>query len=211
MKRIKALSLAQNLLEELKPGCERIQVAGSLRRGKREVKDIEIVAIPVIVETPSAVDMFGKVISTSIESVLDTMLISKLLTSSLPWEIDADLKRWGPRYKRLRHRETGVVCDLFLTDRARWAYTLTIRTGPAGFSKAIVTLALRRGWHFSDSLLHHHPKSGGKPCKRGESCSFIKPIMTEAELFETLKIPWCEPAERSADWLWEVERSRVVQ
>jgi len=210
VKRVAALSLAQNLLEQLKPGCNRIEIAGSLRREMPEVKDIEIVAIPAIVEATTT-DMFGEIVSMSMESALDTMLISKLMMGSFPWEIDASVKRWGPRYKRLRHRETEVCCDLFLTDELRWAYTLTIRTGPAGFSKAIVTLALRRGWHFSDSLLHLHSKSEGKPCASGERCSFIKPISTEENIFSALKLPWCEPPDRSAEWLWEVERARVTQ
>jgi len=209
VKRIMALSLAQNLLEELAPSCERIQIAGSIRRGKREVKDIEIVALPSIVES-KVVDMFGKVISTSMESALDTILIARLLTDTSPWEKDEEVKRWGSRYKRLRHRETGVVCDLFLTDELRWAYQITIRTGPWKFSKAIITLALRRGWHFTDSLLHLHPKANGQPCLSGKGCSFVKKINTEAELFNALSLPWCEPADRSAEWLWEVERKRVV-
>lgn len=41
-----AKQIAEALIEELRPYCERISIAGSIRRGKQEVKDIEIVAVP---------------------------------------------------------------------------------------------------------------------------------------------------------------------
>jgi len=41
-----AQRIAQIVKSELSPHCERIEIAGSIRRGKPEVKDIEIVAIP---------------------------------------------------------------------------------------------------------------------------------------------------------------------
>ncbi len=45
-----ALSLARNLAERivttLSPACERIEIAGSIRRGSSTVGDLEIVAIP---------------------------------------------------------------------------------------------------------------------------------------------------------------------
>ncbi len=42
----KAYSIAERVMKLLKPFCDRIEIAGSLRREKEEVKDIEIVAIP---------------------------------------------------------------------------------------------------------------------------------------------------------------------
>lgn len=210
MKRAAALSIAQNLIGEIGPGCDRIQIAGSLRRGTRDVKDIEIVAIPNRVQVDET-DMFNEVISSSIVSSLDTLLDAKLISGSFAWEKDEGVKRWGPRYRRLSHLETGISCDLFLTLEPLWAYTLTIRTGPAKFSQAIVTLALRRGWHFTGCTLHLHAKIRGKPCPQGEKCAFIKPLGDEPELFNALGLPWCEPAERSADWLWVIEKNRVIK
>lgn len=46
-----ALKIAEAVLKELGPHCERIAIAGSVRRRKPEVKDIEIVAIPKPYET----------------------------------------------------------------------------------------------------------------------------------------------------------------
>ena len=42
----KAFDLASRLVRELEDSCDRIEIAGSLRRLKPEVHDIELVAVP---------------------------------------------------------------------------------------------------------------------------------------------------------------------
>ena len=46
MKLAQAENLARRVVETMAPYCERVEIAGSIRRGKAEPKDIEIVAIP---------------------------------------------------------------------------------------------------------------------------------------------------------------------
>ena len=46
MKYENAIVIANQALSELAPNCERIELAGSIRRKKAEVKGIEVVAIP---------------------------------------------------------------------------------------------------------------------------------------------------------------------
>jgi len=41
-----ARKLAEQMVERLRPACDKIEIAGSVRRGKPEVKDIEIVCLP---------------------------------------------------------------------------------------------------------------------------------------------------------------------
>ncbi len=41
------MPIAQRLLSALAPNCHRVELAGSLRRGRPMVGDIEIVAIPI--------------------------------------------------------------------------------------------------------------------------------------------------------------------
>lgn len=54
-----ALGLARILADDLRPHCSRIEIAGSIRRGKAWVNDIEIVAIPKQVPVAAAEDLFG--------------------------------------------------------------------------------------------------------------------------------------------------------
>ena len=63
--RARALMLAQGLIETLRPHCERIEIAGSLRRGKPDVGDIELVCIPKADEMR---DLFGGVTLADLES-----------------------------------------------------------------------------------------------------------------------------------------------
>jgi hypothetical protein len=50
--------IAINICHKLHPYCDRINIAGSIRRKKPEVKDIEIVCIPKQIEVDSE-DLFG--------------------------------------------------------------------------------------------------------------------------------------------------------
>ena len=60
MKYLKAKEIADSVLQKLKPHCERIEIAGSIRRKKANPNDIEIVAIP----KPYDVDLFESGIAT---------------------------------------------------------------------------------------------------------------------------------------------------
>jgi len=51
MDHAQALTIAEQCRKALAPYCERIEIAGSIRRGKPQVKDIELVAMPKMVPT----------------------------------------------------------------------------------------------------------------------------------------------------------------
>jgi DNA polymerase/3'-5' exonuclease PolX len=153
---VTAQELAQKLLEYLRPSCERIEIAGSIRRGKPNPKDIELVLIPTI-ETVNEYDLLGAVINTWQDSYFDAVLSELIQTGT--WEFDTVLKRNGPKYKRIRHKE-GICADIFLTTAEQWGVQFTIRTGTAEFSHQMVTRALHLGmkvengrlWKFGETL-----------------------------------------------------------
>ena len=60
MKLTEAKEIAEGLVEEMRPHCERVEVAGSIRRGKAQVKDLEIVAVPRWTEIPDPYDLLGE-------------------------------------------------------------------------------------------------------------------------------------------------------
>ena len=109
-----ARELSGQLRAELLPGCERVEVAGSIRRGKPDPKDIELVAIAKYARAP-IVDMFGEVVASADENLFETELTNILFRGR--WAFDQTLKRNGPKYKRLVHRNSGICCDLFITRR----------------------------------------------------------------------------------------------
>lgn len=177
-------ALAAQLCAVLASACERLEIAGSIRRGKPDPKDIELVAIPHVITVPQN-DMFGTPVSEHSSSLLDMSL--EQLVELEGWEYDQVVKRNGPRYKRLRHVASGVCCDLFITTPERWGVIFTIRTGPADFSQELVTRALRRGLKVDDGRLWR--------LHRDNTRSEIQ-TPTEQDFFAALGLPYLEPAQR---------------
>jgi hypothetical protein len=63
MDRASALALAEQCRAALAPSCHRIEIAGSIRRGKPQVEDIELVALPKLVPA----DLFGDAMTADLE------------------------------------------------------------------------------------------------------------------------------------------------
>lgn len=124
---------AEWLVDLLGPACLQTAIAGSIRRGKAMVKDIELVVEPICDHTAN---LFGEVASQV--SRLDGHLHELVATGALAF--DRVVKRDGPKYKRLVivGREDTPI-DLFIANAANWGNILAIRTGNADFSKALVT------------------------------------------------------------------------
>lgn len=178
-------SLAPRLQAALAAGCERVEIAGSIRRGKADPTDIELVAIAKI-EPVTVTDMFGTAVAVGQTSLLEREVL-RVVTEG-EWAYDEQLKKNGPRQKRLRHLASGVCCDLFITDAASWGVIFTIRTGPWDFSKAMVTRAKRLGLVVDERQLWREHRDGTRD---------LVPVASEQEFFERLGVPYLEPAART--------------
>jgi len=129
--------IAHGLLTELKPYCERIEIAGSLRRERPLIGDVEIVAIPKWQET---LDLFG--MSTDhCYSLVDQWLEENKIKPT----------KNGPKYKSFMWQ--GVKIDLFLVTPETWGCQFLIRTGSADFSHDLVTVCQRWGFRFDGGRL----------------------------------------------------------
>ncbi|MCC6457844.1 MAG: hypothetical protein IT328_23005 [Caldilineaceae bacterium] len=119
------MHVASGLVEQLRPACHRIEIAGSLRRKRPMVGDIEIVAIPRM-----DVDLFG--------TPLDTTELDHLLA-----QCPVDIHKNGKKYKQFTYfAPLGYTykADLFLQpDPATWGVNFLLRTGSADFSRRMVT------------------------------------------------------------------------
>ena len=117
-----ARQIAESVIVRLEPYCERIEIAGSIRRQKPEVGDIEIVAIP-----KPTFDLFG------------TPGMEPHQLDIVTWEDFGNMVKGGHKYKQIELRE-GVNLDLFIvTPPAQWGIQFLIRTGSADFSHRFVT------------------------------------------------------------------------
>lgn len=196
-----ALALAEELRTILAPHCARIEIAGSLRRRKAEIGDIELVAIP---HYEIERDLFGEEVGR--RSLLDAELRA--------WPpITGTMIKNGERYKQFTWDAMPV--DLFLVTADTWAVQLAIRTGSADFSHWLVTAnyhggALPMGYVIAEGRLARY--TGPDPHTRR-----ALPIATpeEADLFTAIGLPWIPPEERTAGrWLpdrWHPRRAEDPQ
>jgi DNA polymerase/3'-5' exonuclease PolX len=170
-----AKGIADRLVEKLSPYCERISIAGSVRRLKPEVHDIEIVAIP---EMRTGRDMFGN--ETGGEVIFPNDIFQD-------WKVIKN----GPRYKQFTLPE-NINLDLFLVLKpAQYGVLLAIRTGPADFSRWIVTPKYNRGALPGDCRVQD-----GGVYRRGELITMPE----EIDFLDLLGLGWIEPSERRPQW-----------
>jgi len=173
--------IARDLLLTLAPYCERIEIAGSVRRRKPQVKDLEIVYI-------SRVDAIAFNTLFAVETPLIDLALRHLIDAGdLDW--DQQVKRNGPKYKRLVYRQQLVV-ELFAATPQNWGYILALRTGPAEFNQALVSPPWKGGIKpldvsFVDGVVHRN----GQPVD----------VPDERAFFDLFNLPVIDPAARDAE------------
>lgn len=177
-----ALGIAEELVAGLAPFCERIVIAGSLRRGKPEVGDAEILFVPRFEARMASGDMFASESVNLADEQLGRWLADGTL-SRRPSE--TGVFSWGKLNKLARHR-SGLGVDFFTEPSpADWWRSLVIRTGPKELNIRLIESAALRG-------LRVHAYSQGITDARGVAvlCG------SEREFFSLCGMPWLEPGER---------------
>lgn len=131
MKLEQALEIAENVKALLAPHCERIEIAGSIRRKKPDVKDIEIVAIP----KPYDIGLFESGIATIVNQ----------------WQ---KVKGELPCKYTQRILPEGIKLDLFFAEPGNWGLIYAIRTGSADYSHKVLAKGwVRRGYKSKEGYL----------------------------------------------------------
>lgn len=166
------MAMASALIERLRPTCERIEVAGSLRRGKSMVGDIEIVAIPRVIP-----NLLGE---PSGQTELDALLSG--------WPVT--MTKNGAKYKQFTITGTSGASyqvDLFLPDMATWAVVYMIRTGSSEFSRRMVTARSQAGYRPD-----HLRVEAGRVWQNGRALD----VPDERDLFDLWGMGYVEPNSR---------------
>lgn len=173
--------LASELLGWLSPACEQLVVAGSIRRRKATIGDIELVGVPATVDRT---DLFGEPI---LDSRLDRILAG-MIPQRLTWHPTRPAN--GDRLKRLWVPSHAITVELWLAQPDNLGNILAIRTGDAGFSHLLVT-ARAHGGLMPDGMRH----DDGRLWREGQQV----PCPTEAHLFAALNLPLVPPVQRTAE------------
>ncbi len=175
-----AQDVARDLVRNLSGACRRIKIAGSVRRGKPDVGDIEILAIPVMGMTDSG-DLFGTPRPFSKLDLRLQNLVNKGILEYRKTKIGTVVN--GEKIKLFRDLASGIPVDVFVTNEASWWNYLVCRTGPKKLNTMIAMRAKKMGlkWEpYSSGFLV--PETGQRIICR-----------SEREVFETVDLPYWNP------------------
>ena len=176
-----ALDVCRQILAHVRPGCERVIVAGSLRRNKKEVGDIEILYIPIMDQEREG--LFDLKLVSRVDKALDWMLRAGVIAKRK--NVNGS-EMWGEKNKLALHVATGIPVDFFCTTAAAWFNYLVCRTGSAENNTRIAMAAKERG-------LRWNPYGEGFTwLSTGDTI----PVKEEKDVFRIAGLPYKEPHQR---------------
>lgn len=191
-----AKELAINVGNRLLPFCTRLNIAGSIRRQKPDVKDIEIICLPRYIDGAQE-SLFGDV---TVEKVISKNFVEvvKALGKAIKGKPDG-------RYMQIELPQR-INLDLFMPEPNDYFRQYAIRTGSADYAARTIAAAWKRkGWCGSGQGLRlqsdciEHKQADGKSkwvCVNPEAQA--PPVwQSEQEFFEWLGVPYIMPKLRS--------------
>lgn len=135
-----AREIASEVMALLGDSCDRMEIAGSVRRKAALVGDVEICFQPKFALRQCGLfDLTPVNLEFELAQKLrgDGVFIDRRASNGSPC--------FGPAFQRILYK--GMPVDLFgCIEPADWGIMLLIRTGPRDFSKRFVTSTLFGGW-----------------------------------------------------------------
>jgi DNA polymerase/3'-5' exonuclease PolX len=174
MELIKAKTIAQRYVDKLRPYCDKIMIAGSIRREKAWVKDIEIVCIPKRF-CPESKNLFQEVIK---EPERPLKEFCDIINS-----LEAVKGNPAGKYTQ-RILPEGIKLDLFMADKNNFGLIAMIRTGSADYSHDMMVIIDKKGF-----------KSDGGQLINKDTGEII-PVPTEKDFYKITGIKFIKPKER---------------
>ena len=188
-----AQNIAVEICYQLEPFCEKINIAGSVRRKKQEVKDIEIVCVPKL---ETQYDMFGTPFSSGRNTGFRDVVLSL-----------GEIIKGGANGKYMQIKLTqGINLDLFMPDDFDYYRQYAIRTGSADYAAKIIAGGWRKiGWCGSDKGLRKmsdcvetKTPDGKSKWKCVKANAELPPVwQSEEQFFEWLGIKYLPPNQRN--------------
>ena len=155
MTHTQANTIAQSLVERMRPFCERIEVAGSLRRSVPEVKDIELVVIPKWEEREVKAGLFDEVETIRVNTLFE-WATGDAAKDALTWikPATSDIVPWLPkadgRYWRAIVPGERIKVDVFICTPHNWGAIYLVRTGSREFVRQVAARAKQIGCNLDD-------------------------------------------------------------
>lgn len=180
-----ATPVAEAVVERLRAcrGVREVAFAGSLRRGRETIGDIDVLAAAA--DANEAMDAF-----VAMDGVLEVLLKGETKTSC---RVDLGAfgvdNRWGPRDDEAR----GVQIDLRVVDPEAWGAALLYFTGSKEHNVRLRERAIKRGLTLNEYGLFPSDDEAGPPQKRGVRPKAAK---TEEAIYAALDLDWIPPTLR---------------
>lgn len=165
-----ARAVARKIVEELRPACDRIEIAGSLRRGNPAVHDIDLVLLP-----KASADEFSLGGSTPLEKLLEHLVERGSLASV----------RGGDKVKCFVATKTGIPVDLYVAGHETWGTLLLIRTRSKEHNISLAQRAKELGMKL---------RASGDGIEDGHG-NLLK-VDAEEDVFRILGLPYLTPEDR---------------
>ncbi len=159
---IRALADLDAFTALIKPDltCERWEVAGSVRRRKTDVGDIDLVCIPKFGDVPVEGDLFGSSKRMNLLWLrVDDLLQREAFTKHVRQTAIGSRVNWGQTARSIAFR--GWAYDVTCADEDNFGPWMAIKTGPSDFSARLVTELPKRGYECRDGFHLHDKETGG--------------------------------------------------
>ncbi len=187
MEHSKAKALAETYKAMLQPFCQRIEIVGSIRREKPETHDIDILCIPLYgyIANKQA-DLFNsngkeyKIPGWPVNGFIDTV-------GSIGQKIKGSPATGKYCQRKITIDEANgefINFELYICGLDNWGYMMALRTGPAEYSKMLVTKGKALKYEFNGGFVRKYRSS------------VIIPIYNETDFFKLLQMPYIEPENR---------------
>lgn len=169
------------IIEQFKPFCSKIILAGSIRRNKAQVGDIEVLLIPQII--------FGDVgeLFHQNHNLFEEEFQRRMTAGDFYLRIKKDgTVSNGLKVKLCQHKSSGIPVDFFITSPENWFSSLVCRTGSKESNEEVAKRAKRMGYRWKMS------GTGFAHAETGETV----PAYSEADIFNFVGLPELPPEKR---------------
>jgi len=180
-----AQAIAADVVAWLRPAVQRIEIAGSVRREKPFVHDIDLVVWPQVERIEKSVDLFTREIIERPSKLLNSLEArSRRKSGKTISRLERSTETLWPRKLSFYYRQMRIELYVSEPDGSNFGALWQMRTGSEAFN---MSLAMRA------KKLYLHYKAGygifDKDGRRVDNDS-------EAGIFQVLRLPWYDVTRR---------------
>lgn len=207
-----AEALAGEWVARLLPHCDRVEIAGSIRRQVVDVGDLELVALPRMQAVFGLVELlkaeYTGFLTTEEREAYGSKRKDpdwvKATALAVAKRINRPVRFKGDLWPKARYNQLalpeGICMDLFMPVPEAWGLVFFIRTGSALFTRAMATQSAKRGYIWHEGRVYRRGKDG-KGNAAPEGAPF--PLDDEEAVFRHFGVRFVAPRDRTDEGvLW---------